>query len=81
MSLMSKKERTQTLLDTFKAAIFVFMGALLTMLAFAGTNYKTLLDDKVLLVFFVVGIVFVVASLVISVYFFVKELKNLEKMR
>lgn len=78
---MSKKERTQTLLDTFKTAIFVFIGALLTMFAFAGTNYKTLLEDEILLIFFVIGIVFVVVSLLASVYFFVKELKKLEKMK
>ena len=78
---MSKKERTKTLLDTFKTAIFVFIGALLTMFAFAGTNYKLLLADTILLVFFVIGIIFVVISLVVSVYFFTKELKILEKMK
>lgn len=78
---MSKKERTQTLLDTFKTAIFVFTGALLTMFAFAGTNYKALLEDKILLIFFIIGIVSVVVSLLISVYFFIKELKILEKMK
>ena len=78
---MSAKERTKTLLDTFKTAIFVFIGALLTMFAFADTSYKALLADTTLLIFFVIGIVFVVISLVVSVYFFIKELKILEKMQ
>ena len=69
------------MIETYRTAMFVFIGALLAMFAFAGTNYRLLLEDRILLILFAVGIAFVVISLLVTGSLFFKELKVLEKMK
>ena len=51
------------------------------LVAYAGTNYKSLAEDRILLVFVLAGIALVVVALVVLVVWFFKELDKLEKMK